>query len=114
LQNAETQKISTGSGAGKGKKSASKIEKTSEGQSGNPHFLRVAVECGKQRCQIIGVYAPKRTALEGPDGSAILGPAFDRFLEVLARALEPYPGAKQALSAAMGELIRPGVDVSRN
>lgn len=49
----------------------SKIEKTSEGQSGNPRFMEVILRCIDQRCRLLGLEAPKRAELTGKGGKPI-------------------------------------------
>jgi len=74
LKDAEKQKISTGSeeeAKGKKKPKGARIEKVTEGQSGNPRFLEVVIRSIERRCLILGIDAPKRTELTGSDGEPV-------------------------------------------
>lgn len=44
---------------------ASETEKVSKGQAGDPRFLDIVLKCIKQRCEILGVLAPKDPLADG-------------------------------------------------
>lgn len=48
------------------------IQKTSEGQTGDPRFLTGIQWCIERRCLILGVDAPKKTELTGKDGKDLV------------------------------------------
>ena len=41
------------------------------GQAGDPRFLAIIQECGKRRCEIFGLDAPKQQEHQGPGGGPI-------------------------------------------
>jgi hypothetical protein len=44
---------------------------TTEGRIGDPRFLTIIQNCVKQRCAILGLDAPTRNEMSGPNGGAI-------------------------------------------
>src|SRR5712664_2138464 len=79
--------------------------------AGDLQAIGICLQIMKRRADFEGLDKPKKYQHSGPgaasDDSSVLGPAFDRFLDVLSLELDRFPGAKQALSTGMGELIKP-------
>ena len=57
-RDAETMEVTGTSQAGKGK--PEKVKKVTKEQAGDARFLAIVLDCTKQRCQILGLEAPKR------------------------------------------------------
>ena len=57
-QHAETMEVTGTSQAGKGK--PEKVRKVTKEQAGDPRFLAIVLDCVKQRCEILGLQAPKK------------------------------------------------------
>jgi hypothetical protein len=57
-QDAETMEVTGTSQAGKGK--PEKVRKVTRDQAGDPRFLAIILDCVKQRCEILGLQAPKK------------------------------------------------------
>lgn len=62
------------------------IQKTSEGQTGDPRFLAGIQWCIERRCLILGVDAPKKIAPTDPSGNKPYQPETMSPSEILARA----------------------------
>ncbi len=54
-------------GEGKG----SNVSLKRETQEGNPAFLKLLIEISKERRELLGLNAPKKTQMSGPDGGPI-------------------------------------------
>jgi hypothetical protein len=57
-KDAETMEV-TGTSRG-GKSKPDKVKKTTKGQAGESRFLAIILDCVKQRCEILGLEAPKK------------------------------------------------------
>jgi hypothetical protein len=68
-KDAETMEVTGTSQAGKSK--PEKVKKITRGQVGDPRFLGIIQECGKRRCEILGLDAPKKLEHGGTDGGPI-------------------------------------------
>jgi hypothetical protein len=68
-KDAETMEV-TGTSQG-GKSMPDKVKKVTKGQAGDPRFLAIIQECGKRRCEILGLDAPKQQVHQGTGGGPI-------------------------------------------
>jgi hypothetical protein len=57
-RDSETMEITGTSQAGKGK--PEKVRKVTREQAGDPRFLAIVLDCVKQRCEILGLHAPRK------------------------------------------------------
>jgi hypothetical protein len=57
-RDAETMEVTGTSQAGKGK--PERVRKVTKEQAGDPRFLAIVLDCVKQRCEILGLQAPKK------------------------------------------------------
>ena len=57
-KDAETMEVTGTAQGGKGR--PDKVKKITKGQAGDPRFLATILDCVKQRCQILGLEAPKK------------------------------------------------------
>jgi hypothetical protein len=100
-KDAETMEVTGTSQGGKGK--PEKVKKVTKGQAGDPRFLAIIQECGKRRCEILGLDAPKKLEHGGIDGGPIPIQLNDEQLIERARAIlngQPAPGTPGTPSPA--------------
>jgi transposase len=68
-QDAETMEVTGTTQGGKGK--PEKVKKVTHRQHGDSRFLAIILDCVKQRCEILGLDAPKKLEHGGIDGGPI-------------------------------------------
>lgn len=51
---------------------ADEITTKSERLNGDPRYLAIALDCVRRRCELLGLDAPKKTELTGPNGSQVV------------------------------------------
>jgi hypothetical protein len=68
-KDAETMEV-TGTSQG-GKSKPEKVKRITKGQVGDPRFLAIIQECGKRRCEILGLDAPTKLEHQGVDKGPI-------------------------------------------
>jgi transposase len=100
-QDGETMEVTGTTQGGKGK--PEKVKKVTHRQHGDSRFLALILDCVKQRCEILGLDAPKKLEHGGIDGGPIQIQLNDEQLYERAQEIlngRPAPGTPGASSSA--------------